>query len=99
MKIKELTKAVSERSGQSQRVVSEILAALADELRGAIARKEDVQLTDIARFKVEHKAARTGRNPKTGEAIASPTSASVIQARAPPTALPCARRKPCTASR
>ena len=72
MKIKELTKAVSERSGQSQRVVSEILAALADELRGSIARKEDVQLADIARFKVEHKAARTGRNPKTGATLEIP---------------------------
>ena len=79
MKIKELTKAVSERSGQSQRVVSEILAALADELRGAIARKEDVQLADIARFKVEHKAARTGRNPKTGATLEIPAK-NVVKA-------------------
>ena len=79
MKIKELTKAVSERSGQSQRVVSEILAALADELRGAIARKEDVQLADIARFKVEHKAARTGRNPKTGATLNIPAK-NVVKA-------------------
>ena len=79
MKIKELTKAVSERSGQSQRVVSEILAALADELRGSIARKEDVQLADIARFKVEHKAARTGRNPKTGAALDIPAK-NVVKA-------------------
>ena len=79
MKTKELTKAVSERSGQSQRVVSEILAALADELRGSIARKEDVQLADIARFKVEHKAARTGRNPKTGATLNIPAK-NVVKA-------------------
>ena len=79
MKIKELTKAVSERSGQSQRVVSEILAALADELRGAIARKEDVQLADIARFKVEPKPARTGRNPKTGATLEIPAK-NVVKA-------------------
>ena len=65
----ELIKAVAVRSGETPAKVQAIIAALSDEITAAVRRSEPVQIHGLLRLKVENKPARTGRNPKTGEAI------------------------------
>ena len=48
------------------------LQALLGAITNALASGEDVTVTDNFKLSVEQRAARTGRNPKTGETIAIP---------------------------
>ncbi len=50
---------------QSGKAVESILANIA----GSLKKGEEVSLTGFGAFKVSERAARAGRNPKTGEAI------------------------------
>lgn len=65
----ELQQQVAEEAGlnksQAGRAVDAVLAAITD----ALAKGEEVRLTGFGNFRVTHTAARTGRNPRTGEAI------------------------------
>ena len=46
-----------------------IVATIFDEITGALARGERVELRGFGAFTVKHRNARTGRNPRTGEAV------------------------------
>jgi DNA-binding protein HU-beta len=63
----DVTKACAESA------VKAVLDAIADGVR----RDEAVQLIGFGTFKVSHRAARMGRNPKTGEAMQINASKSV----------------------
>jgi DNA-binding protein HU-beta len=63
----DVTKACAENA------VKAVLDAIADGVR----RDEAVQLIGFGTFKVSHRAARMGRNPKTGEAMQINASKSV----------------------
>ena len=65
----ELIKAVAKRTGLAQVVVTNVIDGLTNETAATLARGEDVEIHNLAKFKVEHKAARVGRNPKTGAEI------------------------------
>ena len=58
---------------QKENAVKAVLDAIADGVR----RDETVQLIGFGTFKVSHRAARMGRNPKTGEAMQINASKSV----------------------
>lgn len=62
----ELIKAISEETGETQGVVSVVLAALEDKVAENLKNKTELNLGFI-KFKTVEKAARPGRNPKTGE--------------------------------
>ena len=57
----------------AENAVKVVLDAIADGVR----RDETVQLIGFGTFKVSHRAARMGRNPKTGEAMQINASKSV----------------------
>jgi integration host factor subunit beta len=46
-----------------------IVATVFDEITGALARGERVELRGFGAFTVKRRNARTGRNPRTGEAV------------------------------
>ena len=65
----ELTQQVAEQAAlnkaQAGRAVDAVLNAISD----ALAKGEEVRLTGFGNFRVTNTAARTGRNPRTGEQI------------------------------
>ena len=46
-----------------------IVAVILDEISGALSRGDRVELRGFGAFSVRHRKARTGRNPRTGEAV------------------------------
>lgn len=65
----ELIDAVAEQSGLTKTDTTKALNALIDTLTDAMKRGDDVVLIGFGTFSVKERAARTGRNPKTGEAL------------------------------
>ena len=49
--------------------VEVLVSTIFDEITGALARGERVELRGFGAFTVKHRNARTGRNPRTGEAV------------------------------
>ncbi|MBQ6023086.1 MAG: HU family DNA-binding protein [Clostridia bacterium] len=70
----ELVAAAAKKSGLTQKDTDKALAALLDAVTAALAKGDKVQLTGFGTFEVREKAAREGRNPRTGETIAVPAS-------------------------
>ena len=52
-----------------QRDVENIVNAILDEIVAALARGDRVELRGFGAFSVKKRAARTGRNPRTGETV------------------------------
>ncbi|GAB0119266.1 integration host factor subunit beta [Acidisoma sp. 7E03] len=52
------------------RDVETIVATIFDQISQALARNERVELRGFGAFTVKQRVARTGRNPRTGEAVA-----------------------------
>lgn len=66
----ELIDAVSQRSGVSSSDVDSTLKGLFDVVAGVVSKGGDkITLPGFISFEQGHRAARTGRNPQTGEAI------------------------------
>ena len=68
----DLIKAIAEKIGLTQLCVGFVLEVITKETTAALARGESVEIHGLAKFKVEHKEARAGRNPATGAAIQIP---------------------------
>ena len=68
----QLTKVVAEKAGLSQKQVGEAFKAAEEAILGALAAGEKIQLSGFGTFEVRERAARKGRNPKTGEAVDVP---------------------------
>lgn len=52
-----------------QRDVERIVSTIFDEISGALARGDRVELRGFGAFSVKSRDARVGRNPRTGEAV------------------------------
>lgn len=65
----ELIDDVAQRSGLTKKDASEAVDALFDAITEALARKDKVQIIGFGTFEVRHRAARSGRNPQTGDVI------------------------------
>jgi integration host factor subunit beta len=52
-----------------QRDVERIVTTIFDEISGALARGDRVELRGFGAFSTKERAARVGRNPRTGEAV------------------------------
>ena len=74
----ELVDAIAGKTGDSKASVSATLDATLDAISGALASGEKVQLTGFGTFERRHRAARMGRNPRTGDAV--PIAASNVPA-------------------
>jgi DNA-binding protein HU-beta len=69
MNKQELIDAVAAQTGASKALTGETLDTLLDVVKNAVATGDTVQLIGFGSFGSGKRAARTGRNPKTGEAI------------------------------
>jgi nucleoid DNA-binding protein len=65
----ELIAAVAENSGISKSQAGHVVDIITDAISNALKKGESVQLTGFGTFKINKRAARTGRNPQTGKEI------------------------------
>ncbi len=65
----ELIDAIADEAGLSKKDAGNALKALIDTVSKELKKGGSVQLVGFGTFEVGKRAARTGRNPKTGEAI------------------------------
>jgi DNA-binding protein HU-beta len=73
----ELVAAVASESGQSQAAVSGVVDAFFSVVSKSVADGTKVTIPGWIAFEKTHRAARTGRNPQTGEALEIAASDSV----------------------
>jgi len=72
MKKAELVEEVSTETGLTKRASGEAIGAIIDAITDALARGKKVTLVGFGTFQVGTRKARTGRNPRTGEALQIP---------------------------
>ena len=65
----ELIAKVAENAGISKKDATAAVAAVFEEITAALANGEKVAVAGFGNFEVRERAARTGRNPLTGEEI------------------------------
>lgn len=65
----ELIAAVAENAALSKKDAEKAVSAVVDAIKGALADGDKVQLVGFGTFEVRERGARTGKNPRTGEAI------------------------------
>ncbi len=71
----ELVEAVAKQTGLSKKDSDVAVRAIIETVGETLAKKEKVQLVGFGTFEVRERAARTGRNPQTGEEIQIAASA------------------------
>ena len=70
----ELAAAIAEKAELSKKDAEAALNAMVEAVTEALQNGDKVQLIGFGTFEVKERAARTGRNPKTKEAIEIPAS-------------------------
>lgn len=70
----ELIKSIATKSGLTPDQATQALNGLTDTIADTLAKGEEVALIGFGTFRATNRKARTGRNPKTGEAIQIPAS-------------------------
>ena len=70
----ELVAAVATKADLSKKDAEAAVKAVLDAITEALADGEKVALVGFGTFEVKERAARTGKNPRTGEAIEIPAS-------------------------
>ena len=65
----ELIKSIAEKSGLTQKQADVALDGFIETVKETLAKGEDISLVGFGSFDVQERAARTGRNPATGEEI------------------------------
>lgn len=73
----ELVSAVAGATELSKKCAGEVVDTVLAEITKALVAGENVTFTGFGTFKVNERAARTGRNPQTGETIQIPASKAV----------------------
>jgi len=67
-----LIEAIVKKTAVSKKQAAETLSAVLEEITKSLSKGEQVVLTGFGTFKVSKRAARSGRNPKTGATIKIP---------------------------
>lgn len=65
----DLASAIAEKADISQEKAGRFLTAVLDEITSALRRGDSVTLVGFGTFERRHRAARTGKNPRTGETL------------------------------
>jgi DNA-binding protein HU-beta len=68
----ELQQSVAEKAGLNKAQAGRAVDAVLDAITEALSSGEEVRLTGFGNFRVTQTAARTGRNPRTGESLNIP---------------------------
>ena len=74
----ELINAVAEKAELSKKDAEAAITAMVDAITAALAEEEKVQLVGFGSFEVKTRAARVGRNPKTGMEIEIPAAKTPV---------------------
>ncbi len=77
MNIIELSSVVSEKVGISKTDAEEIIRTTFDAIADTLKKGEEVKIANFGSFEKKVRAARTGRNPITGETISIPETNQV----------------------
>ncbi len=77
MRKPELVASVAQATGLSKAQATLVVNAVFDEVLSALSRGEAVSLPGFGSFERRHRAARTGRNPQTGQEMQIPASYAV----------------------
>jgi len=70
----ELVEAAAQQAGISKASAEKALSAIIDTVVSTVAKGESVTLVGFGTFKAASRAARTGKNPKTGAALKIPAA-------------------------
>ncbi len=70
----ELIDTIASSTGESKRVVGDVLEATINTIEGAVKKGERVSLPGFGTFERRQRSARTARNPRTGEEIQVPAT-------------------------
>lgn len=70
----ELIAAVAEKAEMSKKDAEKAVAGVVEAISDALAAGDKVQIVGFGTFEVRAREARTGKNPRTGEAVAIPAS-------------------------
>ncbi|MBO8178276.1 MAG: HU family DNA-binding protein [Bacillus sp. (in: Bacteria)] len=70
----QLIEAVAEKAGLIKKDATKAVDAVFEVIQNSLANGDKVQLIGFGNFEVRERAARTGRNPQTGEVIEIPAS-------------------------
>ena len=65
----DLIETVASSTGESKRLVGDVLDATLNAIEGAVKKGERVSLPGFGTFERRNRSARTARNPRTGEEI------------------------------
>lgn len=74
---KELVEALSVKTGQSKKDTQEFLDSLGDVVKDALYIGAEVSFPGLGKLATKQTAARTGRNPRTGDAVEIPARRTV----------------------
>ena len=77
MTLDELAAAVAKETGMTKASAAKAVHAVMHAIQNALCAGQRVALAGFGVFEVSHRPARTGRNPRTGEAIEIPAQSSV----------------------
>lgn len=72
MNKKELISAVAEKTGLPKVAVGDIIKTAGDVIQAALRKGDEAALPGLGKLTVKSRAARMGRNPKTGEEVEIP---------------------------
>jgi DNA-binding protein HU-beta len=73
----ELVQRISEKAGISKKEANEALTATTSTISDTLKKGDGVTIVGFGSFSATQRAARTGRNPQTGETLQIPASKSV----------------------
>ena len=74
----ELIAALAEKAGLNKRDAEKALNAFTDVVTDTLIKGDKVQLVGFGSFEVKDRAARTARNPRTGDELTVPASKATI---------------------
>ena len=74
----ELVANVAEKAGLTKKDAEKAVKALFSSIEEALVKKDKVQMIGFGTFEVKARAARTGRNPQTGDEIKIPASKNPV---------------------
>jgi len=77
MNKKEFVKAIAEKTDFTQKDVKAVLDGFESVVTETLVAGDDIRLTGFGTYSTTSRAARTGRNPSTGESIEIPASRGV----------------------
>ena len=73
----ELIDAIADRTGIAKSTVDDVIKGMTETVEAQVAQGDKIQIPGFVSFQKVQRAARTGRNPQTGDVIQIPASATV----------------------